>query len=182
MPTGLDKVLNLSKVGIFGHSAGGATSAQVMYEDDRVDAGIDMDGSLGYMPDYLLPVAEYGLSRPFMLMNSGYNDDGEVDSHLTAKDRNSFWKNSTGWKLDLAIPNGAHYTFTDYQILFPLLNRKLSISPRVIQQSIGTADPDQAFEAQRNYIASFFDLHLKDIPQPLLDSPSTLYSEVEFIK
>lgn len=182
LPTGLDKVLNLTKVGIFGHSAGGATSAQVMYEDDRVDAGIDMDGSLGYMPDYLLPVAEYGLSRPFMLMNSGYNDDGEVDSHLTAKDRNSFWKNSTGWKLDLAIPNGAHYTFTDYQILFPQLNRKLSISPRVIQQSIGTADPDQVFEAQRNYIASFFDLHLKDIPQPLLDSPSTLYPEVEFIK
>ena len=26
-----------------------------MGEDDRVDAGIDMDGSLGYMPDYLLP-------------------------------------------------------------------------------------------------------------------------------
>ncbi|MBZ2174327.1 FtsX-like permease family protein [Schnuerera sp. xch1] len=182
LPIGLAKALNLTKVGIFGHSAGGATSAQVMYEDDRVDAGIDMDGTMGYMPDYPLPVAKYGLNRPFMLMNAGYNDDGEVDSHLTAEDRNSFWKNSTGWKLDLAIPNGAHYTFTDYQILFPQLNRKLSISPRVIQQSIGTAESNQVFEAQRNYIAAFFDLHLKDIPQPLLDSPSTLYPEVEFIK
>src|SRR5690554_1441588 len=182
LPAGLAKALNLTKVGIFGHSAGGATSAQVMYEDERVGAGIDMDGTMGYMPDYPLDVAKYGLNRPFMLMNSGYNKEGEVDSHLTADDRNSFWKNSTGWKLDLAIPKGAHYTFTDYQILFPQLDRKLSISPRVIQQSIGTANSDQAFEAQKNYIAAFFELHLKGISQPLLESPSTLYPEVEFIK
>lgn len=182
LPTGLGKSLNLAKVGIFGHSAGGATSAQVMYEDDRVDAGIDMDGTMGYMPDYPLPVAKYGLNRPFMLMNSGYNKEGEVDSHLTADDRNSFWKNSNGWKLDLAIPKGAHYTFTDYQILFPQLDRKLSISPRVIQQSIGTAESNQVFDAQRNYIAAFFELHLKRIPQPLLDSPSDIYPEIDFIE
>ncbi|WP_228441229.1 FtsX-like permease family protein [Novibacillus thermophilus] len=106
LPTGLKEAWDLTKIGVFGHSAGGATSAQVMYEDDRIDAGINMDGTMGHMPDNPLPVAEHGLDRPFMLMNSGYNDEGEIDSHLTAKDRHMFWQHSSGWKLDLTIPTG----------------------------------------------------------------------------
>ncbi|UVI30034.1 FtsX-like permease family protein [Paenibacillus spongiae] len=182
LPSGLDKVMNLSKIGIFGHSAGGATAAQLMYVDDRVAAGIDMDGTMGFMPDYPLPVAQHGLDRPFLLMEAGYNSDGEVDSHLTAEDRNSFWRHSSGWKLDLSIPEGAHFTFTDYQFLLPQLESKLSMSPQVIQSLIGFAGPDRMLAAQRSYITAFFDLHLKGIPQSLLLEPSTLYPEVEFVK
>lgn len=183
LPPGLAKALNLSKIGIFGHSAGGATAAQTMYEDDRVDAGIDMDGSLGYLPDHLLPVAQQGLNRPFMLMNAGYYKNGnEPDSHLSAPDRKSFWENSSGWKLDLSIPKGMHYTFTDYQFLLPILDKKLSLPPQVIQNTLGTTDPKQMLDAQRNYISAFFDLHLKGIPQPLLLTPSELYPEVEFVR
>ncbi|MCP1123753.1 FtsX-like permease family protein [Bacillus sp. 3103sda1] len=182
LPKGIREAMDLSRIGIFGHSAGGATAVEVMYEDNRVDAGIDMDGTIGYMPDDPLPVAQYGLDRPFMLMNSGYNDKDEVDSHLTAKSRKLLWKHSSGWKLDLSIPKGAHFTYTDYQFLLPQLRNKLGISPRIIQQSIGTADPDQMITAQRNYITAFFDLHLKGEPQPLLLSPSGDYPDVEFIK
>lgn len=182
LPAGFQTAFDLSKVGIFGHSAGGATAAQSMYEDERIDAGISMDSTFGFLPDHLLPVAEHGLDRPFMLMNAGYNDDGEADSHLTAKDQASFWEQSTGWKLDLSIPKGAHFTFTDYQVLLPQLSRHLSLSPQVLHQSIGSADPDQMLQAQRNYIAAFFDLHLKGIPQPLLLSPSPEYPDVEFVE
>jgi hypothetical protein len=52
----------------------------------------------------------------------------------------------------------------------------------IIQKSIGTAEADQVFDAQKNYIAAFFELQLKGISQPLLDSPSTLYPEVEFVE
>jgi len=182
LPKGLDKELNLTKVGIFGHSAGGATSAQTMYEDERFDAGIDMDGTMGHMPDNPLPVATNGLERPFMLMNSGTNSDGDVDSHLTAKDRRLFWENSSGWKLDLAVPNGAHYTFTDYISLFPQLDSKLSISQQVIKGSTGTGDYSQVIDAQRNYVSAFFDLHLKNISQELLKSTSNIYPEIDIIK
>ncbi|MGA8942005.1 MAG: FtsX-like permease family protein [Thermoactinomyces sp.] len=181
LPPGIEKAFDLSRVGIFGHSAGGATSAQLMYEDNRVDAGINMDGTLGYMPNDPLPVAKYGLNRPFMLMNAGYNDDGEADSHLTAEDRRSFWENSGGWKLDISVPEGAHFTFTDYVALLPQLEHKFSISQQVIQKSIGTINPNQMISAQRNYIAAFFDLHLKGIPQPLLDE-SAPYPDVDVMK
>ncbi|WP_309123138.1 FtsX-like permease family protein [Paenibacillus sp.] len=182
LPEGLKQALDLSGIGIFGHSAGGATAAQAMYEDDRIDAGIDMDGTMGYLPDHLLPVARQGLDRPFLLMNAGSNDEGEVDSHLTAEDRASFWNHSSGWKLDVVLPSGAHYTFTDQQYLLPQLSSKLSLSPRVVQGSVGTVDPEQALAAQRDYIAAFFDLHLKGMQQPMLESPFSPYAEVNVLK
>ncbi|WP_228441226.1 hypothetical protein [Novibacillus thermophilus] len=52
----------------------------------------------------------------------------------------------------------------------------------MIQQSIGTADPERTIAAQRHYIASFFDLHLKGVQQPLLLSPSEDYPEVQFVE
>ena len=182
LPEGLRETLDLNRVGIFGHSAGGATAAQAMYEDARIDAGIDMDGTMGYMPDHPLPVAVNGLGRPFMLMHSGYNDEGEADSHLTAVDRNSFWNASKGWKLDVSIPNGAHFTYTDYQYLLPQLSHKLSLSRQVLHGSIGTADPANAQAAQRDYIAAFFDLHLKGIPNALLETSVSPYAEVKIVE
>jgi ABC-type antimicrobial peptide transport system permease subunit/pimeloyl-ACP methyl ester carboxylesterase len=182
LPEGLREALDLERVGIFGHSAGGAAAAQAIYEDPRIDAGIDMDGTMGYLPDHLLPVAENGLDRPFMLMFSGYNGEGEVDSHLTAADRNAFWKSSSGWKLDVTIPNGAHFTYTDHQYLLPELSNKLNLSRQVLYGSVGTADPADALAAQQAYIAAFFDLHLKGIPNVLLETSDPPYAEVKIVE
>src|SRR5690606_38250353 len=128
------------------------------------------------------PVALYGLDRPFLLMNAGFTDEGEVDSHRTADDRASFWNQSSGWKLDVAIPNGAHYTFTDHQYLLPQISSKLSLSPQVVQGSVGTIEPEQALAAQHDYIGAFFDMHLKGLPQPLLESPASPYADVEVLE
>lgn len=181
LPTGLNKALDLSRIGIFGHSAGGATSAQSMYEDRRLDAGIDMDGTMGHMPDHPLPVAQNGLKSPFMLMHVGYTKDNKIDSHLVNKDRSSFWKHSTGWKFDLAIPKGGHFSYTDYQVLLPQISQKLSVSSKVTEKSIGNVDSEKAIAAQKAYISSFFDQHLKGIPQPIFKSPSP-YDEVKFVR
>ena len=56
--------LDLTRVGIFGHSLGGGVAVQAMYEDDRVAAAIDMDGTL------FGEVATNGVARPLMLMLS----------------------------------------------------------------------------------------------------------------
>ncbi|GGD81064.1 alpha/beta hydrolase [Paenibacillus nasutitermitis] len=182
LPDGLSSALDLTHVGIFGHSAGGAAAAQAMYEDDRFDVGIDMDGTLGYMPDHPLPVAEHGLDLPFMLMESGYTSDDELDSHLTREDRLSSWQQSTGWKYDIAIPKGMHYTFTNYQVLMPQIDSNLSLSPGIIQSSIGTANADEMLEAQITYVASFFELHLKGIAQEIFELKESPFEEVEIVR
>ncbi|MFD7132907.1 hypothetical protein [Streptomyces sp. NPDC059894] len=68
LPRGLGGVLDLDRIGMYGHSAGGITAAETMRADRRIDAGINMDGALQYSSTAFLPVALEGLDRPFMLM------------------------------------------------------------------------------------------------------------------
>jgi pimeloyl-ACP methyl ester carboxylesterase len=60
--------LQVDRVGTFGHSFGGATAAEVMAHDQRVKAGIDMDGLPGG------DAARQGLDRPFLVFRSGRPD------------------------------------------------------------------------------------------------------------
>ena len=46
LTAGSSDVLDLDRIGMFGHSLGGATAAAAMLIDRRIDAGLDMDGSL----------------------------------------------------------------------------------------------------------------------------------------
>ncbi|WBO61860.1 hypothetical protein [Streptomyces camelliae] len=41
-----------------------------------VAAGIDMDGNLSHIDGWLMPVAQHGLDRPFLLLGK----DGETDT------------------------------------------------------------------------------------------------------
>jgi predicted dienelactone hydrolase len=54
--------LDMSRVGLFGHSFGGATAAQFCCQDARCKAGIDVDGSLHGS------VVQEGIHKPFMFL------------------------------------------------------------------------------------------------------------------
>ncbi|CAM3768811.1 lipase [Kibdelosporangium persicum] len=170
------KMLDLSRVGMVGHSGGGVTAARVMQVDRRVDAGINMDGWFSF--GYNRP--ELGVDRPFMFMGAGSSPQqpplyGKPRTHLSEPDWRTFWDASTGWLLDLNFPAGRHYTFTDAQWLLPKLGGDHT-------GLIGTVDPAGAIDAQRAYIAAFFDEHLRKRPQPLLAGPSPRYPDVSFIR
>ena len=45
LPAGLRGALDLAKIGIYGHSLGGATAADAMANDARIITGINLDGS-----------------------------------------------------------------------------------------------------------------------------------------
>ena len=58
-------LINYDKIGMFGHSFGGATAAQMLVKDTRIKAAIDMDGGL-----FGDPMPKDGPQKPFMLMNA----------------------------------------------------------------------------------------------------------------
>jgi dienelactone hydrolase len=60
--------LDLDRVGIFGHSFGGATAAEVLRTDQRFKAGINMDGTVFGMTD------SRQISQPLMWMASDYSN------------------------------------------------------------------------------------------------------------
>ncbi|MFD4634948.1 hypothetical protein ACFVYR_36230 [Streptomyces sp. NPDC058284] len=174
LPHGLSRIVDRHRVGMFGQSAGGIAAAETMYEDRRVTAGIDLDGTLEYNSEphgtNLMPVARHGLDRPFLLMGRAGND------RRTEPSWRSFWSHSTGWKRNLTLRGSLHQTYTDLSALLP----QAGVPGKVLEQNIGTVDPARAVAAQRAYVAAFFDRWLRGTDDGLLDGPSGRYPEVEF--
>ena len=184
LPEGLTAAMDLSAVGMFGHSAGGFTTAEVMLIDPRVRAGINLDGSMAYR----MSRAEYGasvtqgLDRPFMLMGAGVSGGPtRPHTHLEAPDWKAFWEASTGWKRDLYIPEGEHFTFTDYQAVAPQLSEKIFLPRFLLAKVLGTVESAQAVAAQRAYIRAFFALHLRGEAQVLFEGPSPEHPDVDIV-
>jgi predicted dienelactone hydrolase len=165
LPTGLGDVLDLGRIGAYGHSAGGLTSIDLLVGDPRVRAAIDLDGELGYGYDDPAdcPTVAKGTDRPFLLMGSALTGPGP-HSHRTDPSWGLFWERSSGWKRDLNLPNGRHYSFVDYQALIPWFQRFFPVPPELIGNTIGSADPDQVLRAMRTYVPAFFDQHLRQRP------------------
>ncbi|TDW90145.1 putative dienelactone hydrolase [Kribbella pratensis] len=165
LPRGLGDLLDLDRIGSYGHSAGGLSSIDLLVADPRIRAAIDLDGELGYGYDDPAdaPTVAKGTNRPFLLMGSGAVGPGPHD-HRTDPSWGLFWDHSSGWKRDLNVPNGRHYSFVDYQALIPWFQRFFTVPEELIANTIGTANADQVLRAMRTYIPAFFDQHLRHRP------------------
>jgi dienelactone hydrolase len=185
LPRGLRRALDTGRVGIAGHSYGGFTAAEAMHVDRRFDAGINLDGAMG-APGVPSGAVEHGLDRPFLLVGADFVDPetGEVLRHShrdTALDPTwaRFWETQRGWKRDLHLHGGTHYAFTDLQFAVPRLRGLLT--PEQYAFVVGTIEPRQSLAAQHDFLAGFFDLHLKGRDRGLFDRDPHRYPDVRFV-
>ncbi len=158
----LSSRLDVSRVGMIGHSMGGAAAALTMAADPRVVAGVNLDGNLTWFDGSLMPPAADGLHGPFLLVGK----DGETD---TGPGWTAFLAATHGWARQLKLLGSEHASFTDAAALPPLLGVPL-----------GTLHPATAVRTQRAYVASFFDRWLRGRDDHLLDGPSPRYPEMVF--
>ncbi|MGZ4250429.1 MAG: alpha/beta hydrolase [Solirubrobacteraceae bacterium] len=189
LPSGLSAALDLSKVGMFGHSLGGATAAKAMAADARISAGINLDGSMFLANPALhqninrlgAQLAEQLGGRAFMTMTH-QGHDTHSDPSLAG-----FWSHLLGWRLFLTMRNAQHYSYTDLeQFLGQLLSARIvprQITRARVAEVIGTIQPTRAVAAERAYIAAFFDLHLRGLhgASTLLSRPSPDYPDIRFL-
>ena len=188
-PRGLRGALDLRHVGMFGYSYGGYTAGESMVNDRRIDAGVNLDGTMahgfGISEDWPYAPGEVvtrGLDRPFMLFgNARHNHVSTEELPVGDPSWREFWSNQRGWKLDITLRQSEHGSFSDLQIGGPQIARALDLPPGTFEPSIGTIDPDRSIATQRAYIAAFFDLHLRQRDDQLLEGPSQAYPEIEFV-
>ncbi|WP_017596308.1 alpha/beta hydrolase family protein [Nocardiopsis potens] len=188
LPEGLGAALDLSSVGMFGHSAGGLTAAEAMLADDRIDAGADLDGSIGYHigDEEWAESTLRGADRPFLLFGGGLSGGaGRPHTSEHSPDWRMFRDASTGEVLELYMAEGEHMGFIDTQWYVPQIEAAgWSGGPTwrdTVEASIGTVDPERSTAAQRAYLTAFFDEHLRGEERPLLDGPSPDHPDVAFI-
>lgn len=162
--------LDLSRAGIFGHSYGGATTAETLALDKRFKAGVSLEG--GFWGE----VAHTGLQQPFMYVMSG-NTAQSLDPSVTKKDKvfyeefapdlESVMTRSTGDTYYLTVDHFIHQSFTDIALL----------SPALFANGI---DPVHTVDITRAYVRAFFDQYFKNEPQALLAGPAAAFPEVRF--
>ncbi|MFJ8503794.1 alpha/beta hydrolase family protein [Streptomyces avermitilis] len=156
------RMIDPRRIGIAGHSIGGATAAATLATDDRVRAGADLDG------DFFVHPAGAGLGRrPFMML-------GAESTHSPTSDDTDWpdaWSHLNGWKRRLTVIGSEHFSFTD----LPYLAGQMGLSDPAVPLS-----GERGWHITRDYVAAFFDLHLRDIPQPLLNGPTASHPEIAF--
>ena len=129
-----------SRIGVFGHSFGGAVSGQICQFDKRIKAGINLDCfQFGNIIDNPLPV-------PFMLIESSSYPDWNMGNEIIYSNAKSdFYK--------LSLLNARHFIFSDAAVI-PFKNQK------IISDFIGPINGSIAINTINSYILGFFDLYL----------------------
>jgi predicted dienelactone hydrolase len=155
---------DLRRIGMIGHSLGGATAAQTMLEDRRVRAGANLDGSMAGR------VLSEGLDRPFLLVGS--DGHGEQDETWA-----TFWAALRGPRRHLELRGSGHLSFTDYQVLLP----QAGVPPEELAGAFGTIDGARSVRVQRAYLTAFADRFLGGRRGALLDGPSPAFPEMRFL-
>lgn len=147
--------LDMSNIGAFGHSFGGAAVGQLCLDDKRVKTFINMDGSP--FGDAL----NNDILQPFMILTT--EKYGEYIRYGYSEKENNY--------LFVQIKNTEHMNFCDVNSLLPVLGKLTGF--------LGSINCKQQVDIMNDYIVNFFNKKLKNKTSPLLDYPSTLYPEVK---
>ena len=93
-------LIDPARIGMAGHSAGGAAAIAALLADSRIRAGIDMDGST------YAPIPDGGLSPPFLFLGKQANYTPGGEGAVTTWERD--WRLMTGWKRWLVVADAVH--------------------------------------------------------------------------
>jgi predicted dienelactone hydrolase len=152
-------LIDSSRIGMAGHSIGGASTIPAMVADRRLKAGIDIDGTTH------VPLDPPGLARPFLFLGHQLGATACVPGDPTWE---RVWPQLTGWRRWADVRGAQHASFTDVG----LVGDELGVDYGATTSALRTQ------EITRTYVTAFFDRHLRGTPQPILDRPG--YPEVSF--
>jgi dienelactone hydrolase len=177
--------LDLTRLGIFGHSLGGNAALEFCRKDDRCKVAVNLDGANWN------EVGKVGLRKPAMIIAAEHPEFSlPCDEMVNAKFFPSIkWCEeeqllvSQGWQIiiDQATPGYAltilgakHINFSDIQFAVLPLDSPFHVV-------MGAAKPELIWRITCDYLLAMFDTYLKSMtPSPLLDGSKKPYQQVVF--
>ena len=161
--------LDMKRLGMFGHSFGGATALQFCHDDPRCKAGIDIDGApYG-------SVVQDGLTQPFMFLLSDHSRDlSDPASGQILANFQSIYRRVPNGHLSITIRGANHFSFSD-QILL----KSQYVIGLLRRLGFGNLAPRRGLAITTEYVHTFFDVYLKDAPPASLNKLSQLFPEVQ---
>jgi glyoxylase-like metal-dependent hydrolase (beta-lactamase superfamily II)/dienelactone hydrolase len=170
--------LDLSRLGVFGHSRGGFAAPHACRRDSRFKACANLDG-YSMTP----AVMDSGITQPFMMVEEiAPWDPPATDSQLvqlrwtraqadssTVADssrREATFARMTGGAYLVVSPGAVHNSFSDFGVIVP---QRFPLARQDFRRTI---------EITNAYLLAFFDTHLRGQSSALLQGKSARYPEV----
>lgn len=148
---------DMERLGIFGHSFGGATAGEACLRDSRFKAFINMDGTpFGSAVDNVI-------SQPFMILTTGKDEIKIIRSGYSTDQKNF---------ISVYINESEHMNFSDFNTIIPNIGKLTGL--------LGKIDGDRHRLIMNKYILAFFNSRLKGLPAPILGSGTPEYPKVLF--
>lgn len=141
-----NQIIN-SNIGVLGHSHGGAAAGQVLLEDNRVKAAINIDGTQWG------PMVNSTLNKPFAYISSDWPEEQpNFNEHAFRNKSNADFYN-------IKIGNSGHSNFMDLPLMvnFSAINEAGSIAPF------------RAYKITNSLLINFFDKYLLNKPINLFE-------------
>lgn len=162
------RTLDVSRVGMFGHSIGGAATLEAMGLDARIVGGVNLDGA--FQGNQMT----VGTDRPFLVISA--------PKEATDKDPSfaKTWPHLTGWKAALEISGAVHMSFADYGTCYKLLGVLDAMDPN--KKQFGTVDPLRMMVVQSIYLKAFFDFVLREGSDHVFRCPDQAFPEVTIVE
>ncbi|MFE0700451.1 acetylhydrolase [Streptomyces sp. NPDC058872] len=138
----LASAMDPRRIGVYGHSAGGTAAVHALATDDRIGAGVNLEGHLDLDPELMA-----GLDKPLLMFRT---DGFREAARLTRS-----WAGVPARRC--LLPAGSdHGVFTDYAHLVPQLQAAGLVTADTRAALIGPADPAAATAVVRHGLRSFF--------------------------
>ena len=152
---------DIQKIGIFGHSFGGATALNVCLKASRCRAGADIDGSpFG-------DVVGQPETKPFLYIAHDYL----TPCGISCSSMQQLYNNTDAPAYLMSIKGTNHLNYSDASLQYSF--------PLDFSGNFGPVDKLRALSISNAYLVSFFDKYLKGRGSPLLLNASK-YPEVTF--
>lgn len=132
--------VDATRIAMAGHTAGGGAAALAMVTDDRIKAGVSLDGPI-YRP--------ITLGKSLALLTS------PIGEQQFGAGWDATWPGLTGWTERRHLPGTGHSSSTDNGYLTVRLGQKDKVPPATWQKQYGTDDPVEAMRFFRDYVTGF---------------------------
>lgn len=161
--------LDMQRLGMFGHSFGGATTLQFCHDDPQCKAGIDIDGApYG-------SVVQDGLKQPFLFLLSDHSRDlADPAGKQIVADMQSIYDRLPDGRLFVTIRGANHFSFSDQMLV-----KSQYVIGLMHAVGVSRLDGRRGLAITTEYVHTFFDVYLKDAPADALRKLAQGYPEVQ---
>lgn len=154
----------------FGHSLGGDTAVEVMLSDSRIKGGLNFDGNFNGK----LHSSDCAISRPVLLVRT--------KDYSNTLNWNDTWEKLVGWKLELAVSNTTHDSFSDLPVLADTLGFRKAL-PSMGNITLGPLEGLKVLDIMSSYVSAFAKfISTGDDRGSLKCKLGKKFSEVEFVR